>query len=212
MEAILDLLQGDQGRTFVSGASKQLGIDSQQATAAVTAALPLILGALKNNARTDEGAQGLMKALGNPRHSSGSVLDNLGSILGGDHIDDDVANDGGAILGHAFRGQEQNAAGAVSRKAGINMDQAMNLMKVAAPMVMAYLGRKASQNSVNDRGGLDGLLGGLLGGLGDAPSAAASRIQDFDNNDSTVDDIADLLGGTSGGGLGGLVGGFLKNL
>jgi hypothetical protein len=41
---------------------------------------------------------------------------------------------------------------------------------------------------------------------------AASRIQDFDNNDNTVDDIAEMLTGRGGGGLGNLVGGFLKNL
>ena len=212
MEAILDLLQGSQGRTLVDGASRQLGMDSKQTTAAVTAALPLILGALKNNASSEEGARGLMSAISDPRHSGGSVLDNLSSILGGDSIDNDVMTDGAAILGHAFRGQQQNAAGAVSKTAGIDMNKAMDLMKVAAPFVMAYLGKKSRESAVQGGSGLTDVLGGLLGNLGDAPLTAASRIQDFDNNDNTVDDIAEMLTGRGGGGLGSLVGGFLKNL
>lgn len=212
MEAILDLLQGSQGRTLVDGASRQLGLDSKQTTAAVTAALPLIIGALKNNASSEDGARGLMSAINDPRHSNGSVLDNLSSILGGNSIDDNVMQDGAGILGHAFKGQQQNAANAVSKTSGIDVGQAMDLMKVAAPFVMAYLGKKSQQGAVQSGSGLTDMLGGLLGNMGDAPLAAASRIQDFDNNDSTVDDIAEMLTGRGGGGLGGLVGGFLKNL
>ena len=44
---------------------------------------------MKNNASTPQGADGLLSALGNNKHSGG-ILDNLGSILGGSGVDDDV--------------------------------------------------------------------------------------------------------------------------
>lgn len=212
MDAILELLQGSVGKNLVEGASQQLGLDKKTTSTAVAAAVPLLLGALKNNASSQEGASGLLGALNNPRHSGGSVLDNLGSILGGSGIDQDVMDDGEKILGHMFRGQQNNAAGALSKTSGIDMDKAMSLMKVAAPLVMAYLGRKTQQKHVNSQSGLEGLLGGLLGGQQEAQQKAAFQLQDFDNNDSSIDDIAGMIMGSgSSQGLGGLVGGFLKN-
>jgi hypothetical protein len=79
-------------------------------------------------------------------------------------------------------------------------------MKVAAPFVMSYLGKKVMSNGVSDQNGLSGLLGGLLGNEGGAQQDMASKIQGFDNNDFSIDDIAGLMtgGGKSGGILGSL--------
>ena len=206
MGGILDLLQSDIGKTLISGAGRQLNLDKGSATAAMSSAIPLILGALKNNASTPDGASGLLRALGSSQHSNGG----LGSILGGDNIDDDVMQDGSKILGHVFGGQEKNAANVIGSSSGIDMKSAMKVMQVAAPIVMSYLGRKSSNEGVSDQKGLDSLLGGLLGGT---EQKIASKVQGFDNNDSSIEDIAGmLLGKGSGGGIGSLLGGFLKNM
>ena len=62
--------------------AQQLGIDPAQASSAITAALPLLLGALGRNASQQQGAQSLYNALQND-HSGpdNSVLD-IGSVLG----------------------------------------------------------------------------------------------------------------------------------
>ena len=168
---------------------------------------------MKNNASSEAGTQSLLGALANSKHSSGSLLENMSSILGGDSIDADTIADGGKILGHVFGGQENNAAGAVSKASGLNMDSAMNLLKIAAPFIMSYLGRQSSQAGISDQAGIDSLLGGLLGSQGADMQSMASLIQGFDSNDSSVEDIASALskgmGGTKGG-LGGLLSGFLK--
>ena len=210
MGGILDLLQSDIGKTLISGAGQQLNLDKGSTTAAMSSAIPLILGALKNNASTPDGASGLLRALGSSQHSGGGVMDRLGSILGGDNIDDDVMQDGSKILGHVFGGQEKNAANVIGNTSGIDMKSAMKVMQVAAPIVMSYLGRKSSNEGVSDQKGLDSLLGGLLGGT---EQKIASKVQGFDNNDSSIEDIAGmLLGKGSGGGIGSLLGGFLKNM
>lgn len=212
MSGILDLLNSEMGQQLVKGASSQMGMDDKSTSSALSAAMPLILGALKNNTGSAEGSEQLLGALQNSKHSSGSMLDNLGSILGGSEIDKDVMDDGGKILGHVFGGQENNAANALSKSSGIDMNSAMNLLKVAAPMVMSYLGKQTSQNNISDQGGISDLIGGLLGGQGADMSSMASLIQGFDGNDSSMDDIAGMLtgGSKSSGGLGDLLGGFLK--
>jgi hypothetical protein len=212
MSGILDLLNSEMGQELIKGTSTQMGMDSKSTSGALSAAIPLILGGLKNNSASSEGSAQLLGALQNSKHSSGSMLDSLGSILGGSEIDQDVMEDGGRILGHVFGGQENHAANALSKSSGIDMNSAMNLLKVAAPLVMSYLGKQTSQNKISDQGGMSDLIGGLLGGQGADMASMASLIQGFDGNDSSLDDIAGMLtgGSKSSGGLGGMISDFLK--
>lgn len=196
MSGILDLLNSSMGKELINGASQQMGLNKASTVSALGAAMPLILGAMKNNASSTDGAAGLLKALGNSNHSGGGMLDNLGSILGGSNIDDNVMSDGGNILGHVFGGQENNAANAISKSSGIDMDSAMNMMKIAAPFIMSYLGKKTLSNGISDQNGIGDLLGGLLGNDGSAQQDMASKIQGFDNNDFSIDDIAGLMSGS----------------
>ncbi len=208
MASILDLLNSDAGKALINGTSQQLGQDKAKTTTAMEAALPLLLGAMKNNAKTPEGAAGLLSALGNDKHSGG-ILDNLGSILGGSNIDDDVMQDGSGILSHVFQGKEQNIASAVGKSSGLDVGSAMNTLKVAAPVLMGLLGKESRQQNVADQNGIENLLGGLLGGGGQKEESLVTQLLDADNDGSVIDDVAGMLlgGGKKGGGLlGGLLG------
>ena len=209
MAGILDLLNSDLGKTLISGASKQFGQDEGKTTSALSAALPLILGAMKNNASTPDGASGLLKALGNDKHSGG-ILDNLGSILGGGGVDQNVLDDGAGILGHVFGGREQNIAQAVSKSSGIDLGSAMNILKVAGPLVMGALGKESRQKGVSDQNGIGDLLGGMLGGASNEQQGIVSKLLDADGDGSIIDDVAGMLlgGGKKKSGLGGLLGGL----
>mgnify|MGYP006073561479 FL=1 len=210
MSGILDLLNSPIGQTLINGASQQLGQDKKQTASALSTALPLILGAMKNNASTPNGAAGLLSALGNRRHSGG-ILDSLGNILGGGGIDQDVLSDGAGILGHVFGGREQNVAQAVSKSSGMDLSSAMNILKVAGPLVMGVLGKETRQKKVADQGGLGDLLGGMLGGGGQQEQSLVNRLLDADGDGSIIDDVAGMLlsgGGKKSSGLGGLLGGL----
>lgn len=209
MASILDLLNSDIGQTLINNTSQQLGQDKAKTSTAMNAALPLLLGAMKNNAKTTEGATGLLSALGNDKHSGG-ILDSLGDILGGDNIDEDVMQDGAGILRHVFQGKEQNVANAVGKSSGLDAGSAMNALKVAAPVLMGLLGKEARQQNVADQNGIGDLLGRLLGGDGQQEESMVSQLLDTDNDGSVIDDVADmLLGGGKKGGAGGLLGGLL---
>ena len=209
MAGILDLLNSDLGKTLISGASKQFGQDESKTTSALSAALPLILGAMKNNASTPDGASGLLKALGNDKHNGG-ILDNLGSILGGGGVDQNVLDDGAGILGHVFGGREQNVANAVSKSSGIDIGTAMNILKVAGPLVMGALGKESRAKGVSDQNGIGDLLGGMLGGASNEQQSLVSKLLDADGDGSIIDDVAGMIlgGGKKKGGLGGLLGGL----
>ena len=210
MSGILELLNGPMGKTLISGASNQLGMEEGKAQSALSTALPLILGAMKNNASTPEGASGLLNALGNSKHSGG-ILDNLGSVLGGSGVDEDVLSDGAGILSHVFSGKEANVAQAVSKSSGIDLSSAMNILKVAGPLVMGALGKETRQQGVADQNGIGNLLGGMLGGESSSQQSLVNQLLDADGDGSVIDDVAGmLLGGSSQkkSGLGGMLGGL----
>ncbi|WP_372744603.1 DUF937 domain-containing protein [Lutibacter sp.] len=203
MAGLLDLLNSDLGKTLVNNASSQLGQDKVKTASALSTALPLILGAMKNNASTPQGAEGLLSALSG-KHD-GSLLDNLGGMLG----NSDILSDGAGILGHVFGGKQQNVANAVSKKSGMDANSAMSLLQMAAPIVMAYLGKEKRSQNVNDGNGIGDLLGGLLGGGAQQEQSLITKILDADGDGSVVDDLIGMAsGGKKKGGIGGLLGGL----
>jgi hypothetical protein len=209
MSGILDLLNSDLGKTIISGVAGQSGQSADKTSSVLTMALPVLMGAMKRNAATPEGAAGLMGALSG-KHD-GSILDNLGGLFAGG-VDQSVMDDGAGILGHVLGGSQANVTNALSQKSGMDSSAVMDILKVAAPLVMGYLGKQSKQQSVSDSNGIGDLLGGLLGG-GATASSQQSLIEsllDGDGDGSILDDVAGMvLGGSQKkGGLGGLLGGL----
>jgi hypothetical protein len=116
-------------------------------------AIPVLMQAMKRNAATPEGAQGLLDALNN-KHD-GSILDNLGGLFSGG-VNESVMEDGGRILGHVLGGRQQNVQNALSQKSGIDAGTVAQILKVAAPLLMGVIGKEQRQANVTDQGGLDG--------------------------------------------------------
>ncbi|CAM3230724.1 DUF937 domain-containing protein [Deinococcus saxicola] len=153
--------------------SQQTGATPQQSASAMEAAIPLLLGAMTRNAGSPQGAASLAGALG---QHDGSALEMFSQGNAPN------MQEGQKILGHVFGNQQQSAANAVGKRAGIDPQLAMQILSMAAPLVLAYLGRQKQQGGGQQGGQGGGDLGGLLGGL---------------------------LGGGSAGGLGGMLGGLL---
>jgi len=113
---------------------EQLGISQGQAQSAVAAALPLLIGALGRNAQQPQGAASLFDALGQD-HAGIDPASALGSALGG-------GGQGDSILGHIFGQRQGNAAGGLGAATGLGNDRAGALLRLLAPVVMAYLAKK----------------------------------------------------------------------
>ncbi len=212
MAGLLDLLDSPMGKQLIEGVAGQTGQSSDKTGSVLTMALPVLMGAMKRNASTPDGAEGLMNALSN-KHD-GSIMDNLGGLFGGG-VDRSVLDDGAGILGHVLGGKQSQVQNALSQKSGMDAGTIGTILQVAAPILMGFLGKQARQQNVTSSNGLGDLLGGILGG-GGSGAQQQSLIESFldsDGDGSILDDVAGMVLGNGknsggGGGLGGLLGGL----
>ena len=207
MSGLLDLLNSPMGKQLISGVAGQTGQPENKTSDVLSMAMPLLLGAMKKNVSSPQGAEGLMSALSS-KHD-GSILDNLGGLFGGG-VDDSVMSDGAGILSHVFGGKQSQVESALSQKSGMDAGSIANILKIAAPIVMGFIGKQTSQNKVSDAGGMNNLLGSMLGGQPQQNQSLITSLLDADGDGSILDDVAGMVmgGGKKKGGLGGLLGGL----
>jgi len=207
MSGLLDLLNSPMGKQLISGVAGQTGQPENKTADVLSMAMPLLLGAMKRNVKEPQGAQGLMNALSN-KHD-GSILDNLGGLFGGG-VDDNVIQDGAGILGHVFGGKQANVENALSQKSGLDAGSIANILKIAAPIIMGFIGKQTRQSNVQDANGMNSLLGSMLGGQPQQNQSLIESLIDADGDGSVLDDVAGMVLGSNKkrGGLGGLLGGL----
>lgn len=207
MSGLLDLLSSPMGKQLISGVAGQTGNSTDQTGSVLTMALPLLMGAMKKNASTPEGAQGLMNALSN-KHDGG-ILNDLGGLFGGG-VDQSVKDDGAGILGHILGGKQAQVENALSQKSGMDTSTIATILQVAAPILMGMIGKQKQQKNVNDASGMQNLLGGMMGGgkQADKQQSLIESFLDSNGDGSILDDVASLALGGKKGGIGGLLGGL----
>ncbi len=150
MSSLLEMLTGQLAGGALGQISKQLGADEETTGNAVSAALPVLLGALAKNSSNANGAGALLGALS--KDHDGSVLDNLAGFLG---KPDERMGEG--ILGHVLGGRRNHVERNVGKASGLNAAGVTRLMTMLAPLVMGALGRTQRQRKL-DAGGLSDLL------------------------------------------------------
>ncbi|SIR16223.1 DUF937 domain-containing protein [Maribacter ulvicola] len=208
MAGLLDLLNSPMGQQLISGVAGQTNQPEDKTANVLSMAMPLILGAMKKNVSTPEGAQGLMSALSSNNHDGG-ILDNLSGLFGGG-VDDSVMADGAGILGHVFGNKQPQVENALSQKSGLDAGSVAQILKIAAPIVMGFLGKQTAQSNVNDSSGMNALLGSMLGGQPQENQSLITSLLDADGDGSILDDVAGMVMGSNKtkGGIGGLLGGL----
>ncbi len=212
MSGILDMLDSDLGRNIVSGVSTESGQPFDKTSNLLTLAMPVLMQAMKRNVSSPEGAQSLMGALSD-KHD-GSLLDNLDGFFGGG-VDKNAVYDGGKILGHVLGGKQANVETALGSKTGMDASSVSQILKIAAPILLGYLGKKKRQQAVHDSSSLEGFLGGML--RANSPQHEQSFLSSFldaDGDGSIIDDVAEIMlndgGNKKKGGIGGLLGNLFK--
>lgn len=188
MASLLDSVQQYVSGSALQQLSKQLGADPATTGSAISAALPVLVGALARNASTSEGATALNSAL--DAHD-GSILNNLGSMLQGDTM-----RDGAAILGHVLGGSHEPVVQGVSKSSGLSAEKTGALLAMLAPVVLGALGKAKRQNGL-DASGMASMLGAeaqqagsqIPGGLG-----SLLGMLDRNNSGSVMDEAAGMLG------------------
>ncbi len=161
----------DQLFTQLSGTpmqqiSSQLGLGQAQTAGAISAALPLLLGALGRNASQPQGAEALLGALrrdhaGNAAGGGGFDLGGLlGAVLGGSQS---KQTNGAGILGHIFGQRETQVESALGQVTGLGGQKSAQLLQMLAPLVMAFLAKQMFQGQSSAPAPSARSLGDILG-------------------------------------------------
>ena len=176
------LIQLQDGPT--SQIAQQLGTDQDTTANAIAAAVPMLVGALGNNAEQPGGANALLNAL--QRDHAGAASMDLGGMLGGVLGGGQSASagglgglggiggllggllggsapaskqfDAGGILGHIFGDAQPRAENGLGQATGMSSGQAGNLLKILAPIVMAALAKQVAARNM-DADSLGNVLG-----------------------------------------------------
>ncbi len=197
-----DILQQQAGNHLDAGLMEQLdrqigANDTRKTTMASSAIISSLMGAMARNASEPQGAQALSSAL--ERDHDGSLLDHLGSLLGGGAAPAQVptrSTNGGGILDHILGNRTDDTVQEVSQKSGLSSGQVSKLMITLAPILLGMLG-KAKRQSNADSGALGGLLDSFLNGNRTAPQqprqapdlGLAGQLLDRNRDGSVMDDI-----------------------
>jgi len=181
---LMEQISGDD----LSQISKQIGADKGATDSVLSAALPLLMSALSNNAFKPDGAQSLHQALANDH--DGSILNDIPSFLGNPQ----EAN-GSGILGHILGSQQPSVTQGLAQPTELNGGQTGQLLEIAAPLLMGALGQQQQQQGFNAN-----TLSNFLGGQQQMAQQSnpdmmsmLNNLLDMDKDGSALDDIFGMV-------------------
>ena len=169
---LTDLLSG----SVISSIAGQTGTSEKDTQNVLANALPALVGAMAQNASTEDGANSLAKALDDHTSSKG-----LASLL--QNVD---TEDGAKILTKILGGETETVQNAVAKKSGASKVDTSKILAMAAPLLLAALGSQKKKTKTQSDG-LGGLLTSLLGGGDD----------DEDDGSTLISLAGSLLGGSN---------------
>ncbi len=181
--AILNTLLG---ASSIQGISQAANSNSDTVKKVLSAAVPMLLQGVSQQASNSSTAQSITQALSDHAKEDTS---NIASFLKGVDL-----SDGAKIISHLLG---KNAASDIAKKAGTTSANAKSILSAAAPLFMSLLGQQTSGTSASALGNLvsstlgnvnvASLIGGLLGGGSNSSS-----------NSSGSSAAGNLLGGLMG--------------
>ena len=189
MFSLQDLLGQQQGSEAVGQISQQIGADPSAVQSAIGMALPAILGGLAQKAQQPETAPMIASAI---TQEQGGFLDNIGGMLGGG------SGAGGVnpmlsagILGTIFGNNQTQIANQIGQQSGLNTGQVASILMMLAPIVLGYLGRRQTEQGL-DQGGIVDMLGGYGQQAQQQPQSGGwlSGMLDSNRNGSSMDELA----------------------
>ncbi len=133
-----------------------LGDEGSKASGAIDSMIPGILSGLTGTANTPSGADSLFSAV---QDQDDSLLDNIGSLLGGGQAASIIDNGNGVLNSLLGAGGLGKLAGVLSAFSGVSKGGTSSLMGILAPIIIGAIKRKVMGDGLN-AGSLANLLGG----------------------------------------------------
>lgn len=193
-EDITQLLTQQLVGNRLSQISQQIDADQNTTGQALSAAVPLLISALANNASQPQGAQELHRAL--DRDHDGTILSHMD-----DFLNNPQAANGAGILGHVLGNRRDTIQKALAEATGLDARTVGQVLEIAAPLVMGALGQQQRQQGLDPND-----LSDFLGQQRQAAQAAnpglmsvLASLLDTNKDGSVIDDIFRLVGRLFGG-------------
>lgn len=199
MMNLFEIMQAAQGGNAYDNLARQFGIAPEQARSAVEAVLPAISMGLETQAKSVEGWQNILGAIGGAQSNATAFFDS-----DGDGIPDFLEKAGGVNPLQALFGgdnRSESVANHAAQFAGLPANLVQQMLPVIAAMVLGGLFKGASnaglggilgqmmQGGAGGAGGFGSILGSVLG-QGMAPQAQGGAGGAF----------GDIIGSMLGGG------------
>jgi len=187
---LIDLLQSQLSGNVIDQLSNQIGEEKEKTEVATSGIISMLTTALAKNAASPGGASALANALDTDH--DGSILDNIGDLLGGNLTNNRAAN-GAGILRHVLGGKQGNAIDMISKMSGLNSAKTGNLMTMLAPIVLGMLGKQKRETNM-DQSGLSDMLSRSVNSASSKRQEMGllGKLLDRDGDGSVMDDIAGM--------------------
>lgn len=184
---INELMEMLSNKDAINKLGASAGIESDKVEKLISLGLPTIMKAMDRNAKTNDGAESLMKAL--KQHEDDDV-DDLEKFI--NKLD---KNDGAKMLNHIFSNKNQAVQNNLAQQTGLDTSQVSSMLQQLAPLLIGVLGNQQKKQNL-DVNNLSSLMNGALkksgkGGMMDL----AEQFLDADKDGSIVDDVGKMLGG-----------------
>ncbi|WP_373058884.1 DUF937 domain-containing protein [Zunongwangia sp. H14] len=186
MASILDILNTKTGDQLLEKITQKTGLKKEKAVTALGMAMPMILGALKQNSEDEQGSKKLNAALESDEHN-GQLLNNLS-----EHDTDEVSRKGDKILDHILGDKKDEIAAALSASLGIDKNVVGTVLSMAAPVIMSLLGSQKRKDNVKTSG-LSSLIGSVLGSSAAHDTSFINSLLDKNQDGSVVDDVTGMI-------------------
>ncbi len=188
---LLESLLGNDSQNVVSELAKQLGVGENEARTAAGQLIPALARGLQNNARSEQGLDGLIGALSKGNHSN--YLDNLTSLG-----QQSTVQEGNSILGHIFGSKDvsRNVANYGAQQSGLSSTLLKKALPILASLVMSSLSKKFFGGAKKSSGSIFG--GNQSGDIFNSGVAAKQNrgllesFLDADKDGSIMDDLLSL--------------------
>lgn len=156
---LLGLLKDQLSGDVVSKIAGVIGDSPSSTQTALASALPSIVAGAVEKASDTNGAGTLFNMLSSGNHD-GSILNNLGSLLGRGPATQDLISSGAGILSLLFGDKASGVANLISNISGIKSSSASSLLGLAAPIVMGMIGKTMKSQGISSAAGLAAMLMG----------------------------------------------------
>jgi outer membrane protein OmpA-like peptidoglycan-associated protein len=166
---LLDQVSNEFGGDALNRIASTIGESPGKIKTALSDMLPALLGGLAGKAQTKEGAHELLDVI-HRDHLDAEEYEHVADAIKEPNALGNLMNTGGPLLDTVLPGKSGAVSDWVASHAGINPASSKSLMSMVLPLVLGWIGRRASGGGES---GLMHLLGKPQNFLQDAPSALA---------------------------------------